>query len=284
MNAIFLLAIIAGLSGQKISRKIYNGKIKNGVFTFSALSSICAMLFFVPSLSDGFYYSSKAFYYSVGFAVSNSVALVVTFLAIKKGPLSLSSLGISYSLIIPALYGLIFLDEPVTSLLITGIVLLLISIFLMNVEKKGEEKKITFEWIIYVLLAFLSNGICSTVQKVQPIACDNMYKNEFMFVALFMSAVFLFVFSLIYEKNTFILNAKKGFSCYLICGVGKGIVNMFIISLSTMMAASVMFPLIAAGDVILTVGVSILIYKEKLSIQQIFGIILGILSIVLINI
>ena len=50
------------------------------------------------------------------------------------------------------------------------------------------------------------------------------------------------------------------------------------------MSATFMFPIVSAGGVILSVIVSILIYKEKFSIYQKFGFILGISSIVILSV
>ena len=44
--------------------------------------------------------------------------------------------------------------------------------------------KITWKWILYVLLAFLGNGACSTVQVLQQRTFAGAYKNELMIMAL----------------------------------------------------------------------------------------------------
>ena len=47
MNALFLILIIVGLSVQQVTKKAYNQKISGGAFSFSAASSLFALIFFL---------------------------------------------------------------------------------------------------------------------------------------------------------------------------------------------------------------------------------------------
>ena len=49
------------------------------------------------------------------------------------------------------------------------------------------------------------------------------------------------------------------------------------------MAASLMFPLISAGGIILTYIVSRFAYKEKLSLNQNIGVVLGVAAVIFLN-
>lgn len=284
INALYILTIIVGLTTQNVTKKAYNEKVSGGVYSFSAGSVLFAILIFlIPALGD-FKFNSSTLIYSLAFAVCYSVATVCNFLAIATGPLSITSLAISYSLIIPTFYGLFALGEQSKPSLYIGIILLLISLLLINLEKKGEEKKITFKWAVFTLLAFIGNGSCSTIQKIQIENQNGNYKNEFMIIALLVSFLVILLTSVSGEKKAVIPNLKKGFWLYSICGVANGIVNLLVILLSNgRMAASVMFPLISAGGIIATFIISVTAYKEKLSICQSIGLLFGITSIVFLN-
>ena len=75
----------------------------------------------------------------------------------------------------------------------------------------------------------------------------------------------------------------KGWYFMLICGGFNGLCNLLVMLCSVLMSASVMFPIISAGGIILTAIVSVLFYKEKLTRMQYAGFVLGILAIVLLN-
>ena len=284
MNAIMLLAAILGVSYQQISKKIYGAKTQNGAYLFSAISSLVAALFFVLSSGFKFSYSKEAFLYSVLFAVSYGAATLCSFLAIANGPLSLSSLMLSYSTALPAVYGVAFLDEKLKTHMVIGLVLLCVSLFFVNYEKSSEKKTITLKWAVFAFAAFFGNGACSIVQKVQQINCDKMYKNEFMIVALLMVSVVLTVAAVVKEKGSIVTNLGCGFPWYTSCGVANGLVNLFVLILATRMPASIMFPLISAGGIVASMLVALFVYKEKLSVYQYIGVVLALPSIVLLSI
>ena len=284
MDYILLMTIVLGVTLQQIASKMYGEKVKGGTYTFTMGTILVALLFFVITSGGKFVFSSSYIWYSVLFAISTSVTLIFTLLAINEGPLSLSSLITQYSLLIPTAYGLIALDEPIGASLIIGVIFLMVSLVLINIEKKGEEKKITLKWAIYIFLAFVGNGACSTVQKVQQISCAGQYKNEFMIVAYAMSVLVLALFMLRFERKQCMQDMKQGVGYIIVRGLGLAVVNFLVLVLSNTMPASVMFPIISAGGIVVTFLVALFIYKEKLSLLQNAGLILGIISIVFLNI
>lgn len=282
MNAIFLLLVILGISAQHVTTKAYSTKA-GGAYSFSAAKTLTVLIVFTLTAGRNLTFSSESIIYSVAFAIAYSVNAIFTVLAINTGPLSLTSLIGQYSLIIPTLCGLLILNEEAGVALIIGIVLLLVSLLLINLEGKKEEKKITLKWGIYVFLSFVGNGGCSTIQKIQQIKCNGAYKSEFMIIALLISTIALFICTLISERDIMAHSFKKGFPYYSTCGLANGAVNFFVLVLATRMPASVMFPIISAGGIVTTALISIFVYKEKLSLPQKIGMVLGIAAVVVLG-
>ena len=202
-------------------------------------------------------------------------------LAIAYGSLSLTSLFISYSLMIPTFYGLI-IGDSIGKGFIPGMILLVISLFLTN--KSDEKAKISFKWIIFVVLSFVGNGMCTVVQKIQQVASNGAYKNEFMIVALAIVTLVMLIMTLFKEGKEIKFYAKSGWHLALICGLLNGMVNLFVMILSGRMAVSLMFPLISAGGLVVTYLVSKFCYKEKLTKMQFIGFLFGLAAVVFLNI
>ena len=282
VNTLILLSIVVFISVQQITKKAYNQKRSGGAMSFSAASCVAALAVFLITSGGKLQFSGDFLLYSCLFAMSYSVTIVTGMLAIAAGPLSLTCLVTSCSLIVPTLYGILALNEPVSTNLLIGLALLVVALVLINLEEKGE-KKINLKWGIYVILAFAGNGMCSTVQKMQQTVFQGQYKNEFMIAALIMSAVAIGIFALVTEKKQVLPNLKAGFWLYLICGLANGLANFFVVYLSLRVAASVMFPVISAGGIVLTFLVSLFFYKEKLSKWQILGSALGLVSVIFLN-
>lgn len=283
VNGILLLLIVIFVSTQQVTKKGFSSRVSGGVMTFSAASCVAALAVFLVTSGGKLSFSTDFLVYSALFAVSYGAAVVFGVLAVKTGPLSLTSLLTSFSLLIPTFYGIFALHEPVSGTLYLGLGLLLVALVLINLEKKGEKKQITVRWVVYVLLGFVGNGACSTVQKVQQMDLNGAYKNEFMIVALVMTILGIGICALLMERGKIKESLRKGAAFYIPCGLANGIVNFLVIVLSTRMDASVMFPVISGGGIVLAFLVSILFYKEKLSLWQLVGSGLGLVSVVLLN-
>ena len=282
MENLHLVIIILCISLQHITKKIYNIKHNYGTFTFAFATVTVALIVYSIIALGNFRFNIGVAWYSLGFALSYSVAAVTSLFALKHGPLSLTSLITAFSLIIPTLYGLFALGEPLSITLVIGLILLILCLVLIKFEST-DNKKITLKWVIYVTLAFLGNGICSTVQKVQQINFNGDYKNEFMVTAFLISAVILLIISLIIERKVFMKTLHHGFLWYGLCGFGNGMVNILVMAISLSVAASVMFPVMSVGSITLTALVSVFAFKERLSPYQKLGVLSGLFSIVFLN-
>jgi len=281
LNAFLLITIILFISGQNVTKKFYTRRCgSGGVYLFNTILSAAAMLFFVVT-SSGLHFRLALIPYALAFGIAYLIGSVFAVLALAEGSLSLSALLISYSLMLPTLYGLLFLDDPIGIGLFPGIGLLLISLLLIN--KKDGEIKLSLKWFIYVGLAFLGNGFCTIFQKMQQVAFNGAYKNETMILALAFVTLAMALFSLITERKELRKFARHAWLPSLLCGIFNGIVNLFVMILSGRMAASMMFPLISAGGIVLTFLISKFVYKERLTKTQYIGFTLGTAAVVLLN-
>ena len=278
MNQLMLFTAMLCLSMQSIFQKLYNKSNPDGsVSHFTAGAAITALIFFVALSGGRFQFEWRTLVLAAGFALCYLAALVFSTLAVSTGSLSLSSLIISYSLIIPAFYGVAFLHEEIRAVTVIGIALLLASLYLINRGK--DEKKVTAKWLLYILVAFLGNGGCASIQKVQQVLCKGDFKYEFMIIALAIVAVVMTVKSVESEgratKSDLLFSAAYG-----ICNGG---VNLLVMILSGRMPAAVMFPIISGGSVLVTYFISRFAFKERLSRIQNMGVALGIISVVVLN-
>lgn len=280
MDYLLLISVIIMLPLQSVFKKPFTNKAgSGGSFTFTAILSFAALVFFVVT-GGGFEWNSGYLPYSIGFAVSYIAANVFAVLAIATGPISLSALIIKFSLLLPTAYGLL-LGEGISIWFVVGIVLLIASMILINKPEKGE--KFSLKWLIFALLSFLGNGMCSVTQKMHQQEFETAYKNEFMIVALVISVIVSVVLALAIERKSTVYFAKIGFVPAVLCGLLNGGVNLFVMILNNRFSASVMFPLISAGGIIVVYAISKLFYKEKLSNLQFIGLLIGIASVVFLN-
>lgn len=280
-NVIYLIVIIVGISSQNIFKKPYTDKTGGrAVYWFNTILSFSAVLFFVVTAKNLQFHSGLV-PYAIGFAVTYMMASVFSVKAISCGVLSLTALFSSYSLMIPTFYGLIWLKDPISKGFVPGILLLAVSLYLIN--KKSETCNISLRWIVYVILAVFGNGMCTIFQKMQQVAMDGGYKNEFMILALGMVSLTMFILAVFGERREFQVFTKGGCHWAVLCGLMNGMVNLFVMILSKRMPVSLMFPLISSGGIIITASVARLVYKEKMTRIQFIGFLTGIASVIFLN-
>ena len=283
MNALLLFITILASTIQNVCKKAYNQKSANkGTFTFTALITLSAAVFFACSSGGALTFQMSLLPWSAGFALAYGLSTVFTFLAISCGSLALTSLVLSYSLIMPTLFGILFLGEPVSSWLFGGVILLLLSLLLINLN--SDKIRITLRWSVCLLIAFVGSGFCSITQTMQQNHFDGGYKSEFMILPLLLFSITMILLALFTECRDLSFCVKKGVLPGILCGVANGVVNLLVMVLTTRMSVSILFPIISAGGIVATAAVSLLVYKESLSKTQFVGVVLGIGAIVLLSI
>ncbi|MBQ8605574.1 MAG: EamA family transporter [Clostridia bacterium] len=283
MNYLLILVIVIAMSLQGVAQKQYNRKTGNKcAFLYSGVSMAVAALFFLITSGGKLSFEIKLLPYCLAFALFFGMSVLFTFFAVREGSLSFTSLATSYSLIIPTLSGIVLYDESVSTFFYFGLAALLVSLVLINEYKDG--KKFTLKWIVYVLLAFIGNGMCSTVQTYQQHVFDGKYKSELMIIALLTVSAVLVIISLCKERKDIGICIRKGAPYMALYGIKVALVNLLVMVLSRKMNVSIMFPLISGGGLIATSLVSIVFYKERLTKKQYFGLLLGVIAVVLINI
>ena len=173
-------------------------------------------------------------------------------LALKIGSLAITALVMSYSLIIPTVYGLCNGEDP-TVIKGIGIAFLLVSLFLIRSKTESDGKtKFSFRWLIYVLIAFFTNGMCSVLQDAQENHFKGAQNSNFMILALLIGFVALMLIAVVFERKVILESIKKGIVLSAASGICNGATNLLVMVIIGMVATSVFFPVLSACQLILT--------------------------------
>jgi drug/metabolite transporter (DMT)-like permease len=267
---------------QNVIMKQYNKNVGGfrSLLRFNIIWALSVLVFFIVIAKGRYVFHLQTLLFSVVFALAYAAVILFQVLAIRNGPLSLSVLIISYSLVIPAIAGVVYLGEPMKIGGILGIGMLILSLLFTNFSKSKEPLKL--RWFVYAFLALLGNGACTTVLKFQQDAFPQQFRNEFMINA--MGIVILLGLTVIWlfpkEKQHTI---RTDVHYAIAAGLCNAVCNLLVLLLATRMPASLMFPIVSAGGIVLTFVVSVGVYRERLSNTQTFGFVLGILSVVMLS-
>lgn len=276
MTGVLYLLNVACSSGQSALGKHY-AKSGGNSTVFNINKAIAGIaVFMIWGLIQGFSFHLPTVLFGIGYGVFLCISMHTGFKALAIGPMALTSIIASFSLLFPFFFGICFWNEPLTFYGICGIILLLFSILLINGKKFDG---ISFKWLIYAVATLMANGICSIIQKYHQIKFPSLYRTEFMIFALLCVLLMLTTIKSDYAKKQ-----KFNFSWLgLISGTLNGAANYIVLFLSATENASVLFPIVSVANITTVWAIGILFFKEKLTALQTIGLMLGILSIVLLK-
>lgn len=288
--AIFLLILCTvSASSQDFFAKLYSDKTDRGVFLFNALTAAASIIVFLISSKCQLTFDGETVIYALLFAVSFVMAVVGATWAVRYGPVSLTALIVAFSLVVPAVYGFVFCDEPISGFMSVGLGLLAVSLVLVNLvpQKKEEKKTAKFHygrWAVFAAVAFVGNGAASTVQKIQQDHCGEDFRDEFMILALALAFVGMMICFFLFEDfRDFGTVMKKGGLPALGRGLCNGVANLTSLILIEMLPISLVYPIISAGGAVWAAGMSVLLFRERLTKAQWLGVGIGVVSLVFLN-
>ena len=262
---------------------------KKCVFLFTAVSQLfCAVAFLIMSKFE-LSFNPAIWIYALSIMALATVNACSLNIAVQRGDLSVTGLLSSLSLIVTTVLSVIFLNGKPTVFFITGFLILIVAIVLINVRfgknvENPEKKKFDVLWLILSLLALFANGVSSFLVAKQESVFNGEYNNEIMIIAFGLSSVITFVISFLFERGEKIKNGgTRALLWGTLCGLSLGITNVFVLLSVAKVHASIVFPVISGGSMTLIFVASFALFKDKHRPTQYIGFILSVVSLVLLS-
>ena len=225
------------------------------------------------------------FYGSMALGVMFILVFYLMVITTQKGGMSVVSVASKMSVAIPVLFVIVYYDEPLGPLKIIGILMALVSVYLVSVRRR-DGLSIDMKFFIFPLLVFLGSGLIESSIKF----LENTYVPD-LEISLFSANTFLFACltgSLMFGFRA--LSGKAKFSWKdILGGVLLGIPNYFSIYFFILalridgLDSSSIFIINNVSIVLLSTLLGIICFKEKISPKNWIGIGIAILSILLIT-
>ncbi len=269
--------------GESVLIKKYNEKHSAGGMFFTGILSLFALAFFLVSDKNGFNFPTAMFPYAIAFGLIYCISYFLTFVALACGSFTLSMLIISYSLVFPILYGIIFLHESVSALTCIGFVLLMVSLFFVRENKDEKETKFSVKWLVSIIIVTLGNGLLAIIQKIQQIKFNNECNNEFMIVGLAVSAAALLIGGVIKDRKQLKEIMRYGIPYAGSAGVANGVNNLLTIAVNNLLPLSIVSPLFSGMKIVVSFLSATILFKEKYLKRQIVGVAIGVIALVFLN-
>lgn len=230
---------------------------------------------------DGQLTASGSFILALVLGIITGVLYLTSFFvyqaSIKDCGAGLAAMFNKMGVLIPTFMSIIIWSEYPTFIRWIGIILSIISIFMVNANRDDMDvKHIKLQLIALFIIVGIGDFNSKVFQKYALIE----FKGHFLFF-LFLTSFIISIIILIAKKQTKLDNK----SC--LCGIAVGIPNMltsyFIINALNGLQATIVYPAYSAGTIILVILLSNLIYKEKLTAVDKKAVALTVLGMIFIN-
>lgn len=256
----------------------------NGVL-FLTIAALMAIIF--PIIKP----STTMLLYALGVAFFSFLFQTCYALAMVTGPISLTVLFACFSLFIPVTASIILYDERIYQTQIIGI-LFLILCMLLNLKrgKDSNAPKFSWKWLIAIALTILSNGLATMLQKIYGRQSIEIKGADTTFLCLTYLLAAMFAFLFYFARRSVGTKPKASYR------IGKNIL-LYALAIGAILTiyqkcyiyalvkidTAILLPTQNGLQSILMTLIGIFLFKDKLSIRQIGGIVCGIVCVVLMN-
>ncbi|MBQ6947064.1 MAG: hypothetical protein IJN42_03365 [Clostridia bacterium] len=294
-----------GYSGKKVS---ILAKHTEDAYLFSTVRmALCMLIGFVLMLFDGGSLQVEGGMLAIGLlsGIANVAFMIGWMLAVQHNALVTVDVSLTLGSIIPAVLCAMLFAEPIKLPKMFGFALIVIASFILSKFNKTGKKK-TFGGICWLIMALLGDGMISFSQQlytkfyqeggafageaVYPMSVYHFYSFLFSFIVLLVVLVILLCKKpSIYRREYCQKIGSTLRPAWIHVGIMAGFLfgtNFFqTLATGTLgMPSQVLYPIIKGGSLIINSVTAMIFFKEKLTLRGIFGIIIALGGIILLNV
>lgn len=176
--------------------------------------------------------------------------------------------------------GLI-LGETISALGRVGIALVALSLFFVKGKKTGDTVPVTTKWVVTIGLSVLFAGIFGILQRYRQVRFAHAYDREFMMPTLRIAATILFAIGIVRDGGEVLRVIRHGGLWAVGAGISNGTTNALTLYVYTPAPMSFVAPTSAGAGILISFLISKIIFKEKFTVLQYLGVLIGGVALVL---
>lgn len=270
-------AAFAGLTSilAKCGIKKTDSTAATAIRTIAVLAFSWLMVFIVGSQSEITSISLKSWVFLILSGIATGASWLCYFKALSLGDINKVVPIDKSSTVLTIILALIFFDEEITPIKLAAIVLIAVGTFLMIQKRETKassgEKGKSAGWLIYALLSAVFASLTSILGKI---GIDNVESN--LGTAIRTAVVLLMAWMMVFitNKQSSVKQVDKKELCFiLVSGVATGASWLCYYKALQDGPASVVVP-IDKLSILVTVAFSYIVFKEKLSVKSLVGLIM----------
>ena len=289
---LMLIAVIL-MTGTFVTQKMFQNKIGNtsdANFKFNAFGGVFKTVIFilVAGFMQGFEFTFTPFSAIMASltAIVSFTYLLFSFPMLKSGQMATYTLFLmTGGSMVPYVFGIIKLGEDFSVLRTVGLFLIIAGVVFANFQKTNLNVK----YIFMGVCVFFLNGLMSTISKLHQIEKDYAQASEAEFVVLqslaliVLGTVSWIIWALTNPDKIALLNGRSKkerrsafFWTAVLClatSLLGGVSYIFQLSSASNLPATVVYPFLTGGSIILTTIAGLIFFREKISKKVLIGVI-----------
>ena len=219
--------------------------------------------------------------------ISTSFFVVTWIVSVKRSAYMMLDVFLTLAVIVPLILCNILFDEAIKPLQWLGFIMLIIAAYIMCSYNNSIKEKITMRSFLLMLVCGLSNGVSSFAQKWFTYKSVRASAAVFNFYTYVISAIILLTCFIIVSRNenkSNLLSPLKHIYGYVIVMAVCLFLNSFFMTKSAEYLDSVKtYPLSQGGALILSTLMSVIFFKEKITVKCVIGLVITFASLLIIN-
>lgn len=290
ITILMLIMVVCGVAQSffcKLFSDNYKGKKEYSAIVFTTLFGVSIGLF--TWIVGGFPIEISPYTWMLGLVTAcvlflYNIALVN---ASQLGPYSLTMLCLLFGgIMIPAFSGMLFFDEKISMIQLGAMILMLISFVVIN-GKGITLKNVPKKYYFWCGCLFMANGLFGSFMNAQQVLMKATEREQMITVTYITCAIMAFVYHLIIRRKNIMDDYKMGkmASVYaMISCISATVAVNFIMYILTKVPSTILFTISNGAVLSLSVLCSFLFLKEQLSKNQVIGIVMSVIGIILFSI
>jgi drug/metabolite transporter (DMT)-like permease len=218
--------------------------------------------------------------------ISTSVFVVTWLIAVRTSAYVLMNVFLMLGVIVPMCLGSLCYGEAICWNHWAGLGVLLIATLLLCSYNNGIKQKLTGKGFLVLLLSGIANGITSFSQKMLKYEVPGGSAAVFNFYTYVFSAASLGLVLLVYRRSAEEKAQPSPIPSimgYLVVMAISLFLNSFFLTKANSIPSAILYPLERGVSMILSGLMAALLFKEKMTVKAIVGLILAFIGLLIIN-
>ena len=278
---LYLLLAIASSAMVSICMRLSERHIHNNMVMFTANYAVCLAMSWFYMEGGGLFAAGDGMLWAVALGVVSGFLYLGSFVVLQKSirdnGVILSSAAMKLGgVLVPVLIAVLFFRERLVWLRTLGVGIAIAAIALMNLERGEVGKGGKVHWLIVLLVG---SGLADAMANIYDKTGSAAFKDHYLFYT-FLAALLLAFLAALWKRKAL---KPADVLCGLLIGIPNYYSARFLLLALGGVPAVVAYPVYSVSTIIVISAVGVLGFREKLSTQKKWAMLLILAALVLLN-